>query len=554
LYYEAPHPWYTKAMKLFSQRNLLLFCVALLFSYILFWRTFGTNDGTIEIATKIWSDFGATVPLIRSFTYGDNFPPQYPIFAGPPIRYHFIFFMIVGWLEKSGIPLDWALNTLSTLAFTVLLFSIFYLAKEIFKSTFVGFTSVFLFLCNGSLGFIEFFKKNPLSLDIFQRIIHNDTFSSFGPYDGKIVSAFWSLNIFTNQRHLALGYALTLCSLLFLYRYYQNKKIFTYKKAVLFGIGVGVTPFIHLTGFTMIAASLVISFILFDGIRKQILIAGIIAALIGLPQIRLMGTSQIDGVKLINPGYLIAHSLTLENFFTYWIYNLGLLVIFAPIGFIAADKNARKMFLPFLAFFIVGNIFQLSPEIASNHKFFNMFVIGANIYASYALFLLWKKAIVYKILFLLLLIPFTLSGIIDLFPIVNDRQMIIDDIKKNPSAEFILKNTPPDAVFLNAQFLFDPASLAGRKIYLGWPYFAWSAGYDATKRHNLIKTLMNTNDKNFACTMLQKEGIDYIEIQNPTSLEEVRINYLFFDTNFMKIHTDPESRITIYDVNTSCSI
>jgi hypothetical protein len=64
--------------------------------------TFSYKDGNMLIASKAWSDFASHIPLIRSFSFGNNFPPQYPLFSGPPIKYHFLFYAFVGLLEKLG--------------------------------------------------------------------------------------------------------------------------------------------------------------------------------------------------------------------------------------------------------------------------------------------------------------------------------------------------------------------------------------------------------------------------------------------------------------------
>jgi hypothetical protein len=56
-------------------------------------RTFSYDyeNSTILIYSMMLSDFAATIPLIRSFSMGDNWPPEYPIFPGSPIRYHYLF-------------------------------------------------------------------------------------------------------------------------------------------------------------------------------------------------------------------------------------------------------------------------------------------------------------------------------------------------------------------------------------------------------------------------------------------------------------------------------
>ncbi len=534
-----------------SPSEIIFFLSLFVFSSYLMFDTFRVNSlGNLELATRLWSDFAATIPLIRSFSYGSNFPPEYPIFAGPPIRYHFIFYMFVGYLEKVGIRIDLALNSLSILGFFILCVSIYFLGKIVFKNKLVGLLSVVLFLFNGSWGFLEFFKKHPFSPEVLKLIVKNTEFTSFGPYDGKIVSAFWSLNIFTNQRHLTLAYAAFIFLILLIYQCSKKPERLTWMKVCLIGITVGVFPFLHMAVFGMMLIALFLFFLIYPNLRLKLFIALVITVSLALPQLLYMGKSEIQNL-LFHSGYLVQDK-TISGYLTYWFFNLGIATFLYPLGFILANKEQRKIFLVFFALFVVGNFFQFSPEIAANHKFFNLFVIGANTYASYLLVILWRKKIAGKIVTGVLLVLLTLTGIIDLFPILNDRYITLEDIPNNKVATFINKSTPKDAVFLNGSYLFDPASLAGRKIYLGWPYFSWSAGYDTTSRNARMKQLLSPSDKRSLCDSLAQEKIDYIELQNPTPLEEFVINYKFFEENFQKILSDTKTNITIYDVNSSC--
>lgn len=539
-------------LKKLDKKEAVVFTLFLLFAWFLMAKTFRLNtEGNLEIATKAWSDFAATIPLIRSFSLGDNFPPQYPLFAGPPIRYHFVFFLAVGTLEKLGLSLPSALNLLSTLSFSFLLALIYLLGKQVFGKKSVGLLAVVLFLFNGSFSFLEFFKEHPLSISTISNIVRNDTFPSFGPYDGKIVSAFWNLNIFTNQRHLALAYAAFLFLILIIYKASKSPKSFITKKSLLLGIFIGFFPYVHLAVFAMMGIALISSFILYPKLRVKVLTASILATILAFPQLAWLGPSRVN-INLFSPGYLV-DNLTLAEFLRYWFLNLGLVSFLAPIGFIFSDKKQRKLFIPFLFLFVVGNLFQFSPEMAANHKFFNLFLIGANLFTSYLLVSLWKKGVVGKLVVPALLFFLTASGIIDIFPILNDRFMIISDYPNNKTAKFILENTPPDSVFLNASFLYDPASLAGRKIYLGWPYFAWSAGYDTTERDAKMQTFLAPSDKENLCASLKTEGINYVELQKPTTLESISIDYEFFDQSFNKIHENSELNIKIYEVKSSCA-
>ncbi|MFV1916969.1 MAG: hypothetical protein ACC618_00560 [Patescibacteria group bacterium] len=534
-----------------TKLELLFFSLLFLFSFLLMSKTFRVNaQGNLEIATKVWSDFAATIPIIRSFSIGSNFPPEYPLYAGPPIRYHFVFFYVVAFLEKIGLNISYALNGLSALSFFFLLILIYKLAKFVFKKRAVGFISIILFLFNGSFSFIEFFKKNPLSLQTLTQITKNDTFSSFGPYDGKIVSAFWSLNIYTNQRHLALAYAAFFALILIIFKFAQKPKRLTLAMSLLIGIFIGLFPFVHLAVFGMMGLSLLTFFAIYPKLRKHLVIIGVTAFVLSLPQIIYMGTSQAD-ISLINPGYLIENR-TLYGFFKYWLFNLGLTAILAPIGFYLSKKGQRKIFIPFLVLFLTGNLFQFSVEMSANHKFFNLFVIGANLFTAYFLVYLWRKKLIAKLAVFVLLFFLTFSGVIDIFPITNDRYVEIKDLGNNNASNYIYKNTSRDSIFLNSSFLYDPANLAGRKIYLGWPYFSWSAGYDTDTRYTNLQEYLLPSDMGKLCSSLYQEQINYVEIQNPTPLEGVAVDYSFFEENFNRIYFDQDDNLSIYDVKSSC--
>jgi len=530
----------------------LIFILFFFFSLALMWKTFRISpEGDLEIATKAWSDFSATIPLIRSFSLGNNFPPQYPIFAGPPIRYHFIFFLIVGLLEKIGIRLDFALNTLSSLAFFSLLNLIYITGKRVFKNRAVGLISVLLFLFNGSFGFLEFFKKYPLSSKTMIDILQNTQFSTFGPYDGKVVSAFWSLNIFTNQRHLAFAYASFLLLAYLIFHYSNKPKELNYKKILLIAIFIGTFPFIHLAVFGMMGLSLIVSLFIYPKIGKKIIIIGFIAICLATPQLLYMGSSQNESHFFV-PGYLV-ENLTLTNFIIYWLYNFGLGTIFIPIGYFLANKNQRKFFLIFLILFIFGNLFRVSSEMSANHKFFNLFIIGANFFIANAIVKFWKyhsgKVVsVFSIIFL------TFTGVIDFFPIVNDTVITIKDYPNNLTVNYIVSNTPKNSVFLNSSYIFNPASLAGRKIFLGWPYFSWSAGYDTTSRDTELRSMLTPKSFSYLCTKLVNYKIDYIILDDPLANNDFQIDSRFFDTNFKTVFTDRSSMIKIYKVLPTCNL
>ncbi len=525
---------------------------ALLFSTWLMSSTFSYSNGSMIIASKAWSDFASTIPLIRSFSLGSNFPPQYPLFPGEPIHYHFLFYFFVGLLEKLGIRIDYALNIPSSLGFAGLLIMTYFFAKKIFKSTTIGILSVIFFLFNGSLSFIEFLKTHPISGNILNDIILNKTFPSFGPYDGKIVSAFWNLNIYTNQRHLAGAFAVSLLIIyLFLIPILKKQKN-NFKITILLGIFLGLLFYFHLAVFLMTVVVLILLSIFFKDLRTSGLITLAIAVLIAIPQYLYLQSGTTTFKPFLSPGYLASFNLTFFSFIKYWFYNLGLHSILIPIGFFLSNRNLKKIFMSFFIFFIIGNLIQFSPEIAANHKFFNYFMLLGNMFSAYTIVYFWKKSLILKPIVLVLFILLTISGIIDFFPIYNDSKITLPDYPINKDINWIKNNTPGNSVFLNSQYLYDSASLAGRKIFLGWPYFSWSAGYNTTNRGLLMKQLYSTSDKQYFCSTMKANNISYIDTIKPISHNEFTINYDFFENNFPISYKNPNNNLIIYNVFLGC--
>ena len=96
-----------KFLKIFKKNlpEIVFIILALGFSWWLMRNNFGYDRkvSQILVGSKIWSDFSSHLPLIRSFSWGNNFPPEYTIFPGETIRYHFLFYAMVGILAAAAI-------------------------------------------------------------------------------------------------------------------------------------------------------------------------------------------------------------------------------------------------------------------------------------------------------------------------------------------------------------------------------------------------------------------------------------------------------------------
>lgn len=534
--------------------DIVIVALSLAFSIWLMFSTFSYKDGSMLIDSKLWSDFASHIPLIRSFSLGDNFPPEFPLFPGEPIRYHFLFYAAVGLLEKIGVRIDIALNILSAVSFSFLLVMIYALAKLLFKSMKVGIISALLFLFNGSLAFVYFFQNYDFNFsNIFLKIITNKEFPAFAPYDNTLISGgFWNLNVFTNQRHFALPLALSLLIIYLIVKVELLKKPLPLKIALLLGIIMGIFIYLHGAVFIMTLSIIFVFFVLFPRQRKSLAFLALLTFFISIPRVVFLADLDSSTGMSINPGYLVANNLSLDTWLRFWILNLGVGVATIPLGFILAKNLNRKVFIAFFSLFIIGNLFQFSPDIATNHKFFNLWIIVANMFTAFLLVLWWKKSILLRPFIVMCFVLLTLSGIIDFFPIKNDYAIALADYKKIQDITWIIKNTPQDAVFLNTSYLYNPASLAGRKIFFGWPYFAWSAGYDTDTRGKAMERILGQKDVVTACKLLRQNNIDYLEVQSEIHDPNMPDISSIFREKFILEYINTINNYSIYNVRKTC--
>jgi hypothetical protein len=539
----------------------LLFC----FSVWIMFRTFSYDyeNSRILIYGGMWSDFAAHLPLIRSFSMGDNWPPEYPIFPGSPIRYHYLFTLIVGKLEAIGVPLDWAFNIPSIIGFFLILLMIYLLAKKWFGDARIGVLGVAFFLLNGSMGFLTFFQKFPLSLSTVNDIVFNDRFWAMGPWDRGDVLGVWHLLVFINQRHFGIALGILLS---FIYVCHclegKSKKTQLYW-ALFFGILIGVFPVFHKAVLLMFAVVMSVYFLLLPFSRLFLFATGAVSILV-------MGLLWSQSFNIFGvptgfgwyPGFMIHGSLSLVNAAKFFWYQFGLHAVLIPVGFCLVPKRVKIFILPAFVVLGIAFLFRFSQkEVMVGHKFFNFFLIMGQVLTAYVVVKTYDLASAKfpraKILSLgvagVLVFFLTLSGVIDFFVIINTNMTKVRDIGSNPEARWFVENTPRDAVVLTSQFLYSPPSIAGRKIFLGYAYFTDSAGYDTRGRRRIVDAIYRGNNREETCRLLYLNNISYIVVEEfKPQKGRPTVNVEYFRANFSPEFVSKKGRYEVYSTAELC--
>ncbi len=163
-------------------------------------------------------------------------------------------------------------------------------------------------------------------------------------------------------------------------------------------------------------------------------------------------------------------------------------------------------------------------------------------FTAYLLFRLFQLGWVGRILTVVLFFSLTISGLVDMTPIKNDFAVRIPDIERQPLAKWVKENTDVNDVFLTTFRIYNPISLAGRRNFQGWPYFSWSAGYDAMKRERLGRRIYETHSKEDLCSLLRENQINYILTEKQLNKDSpFKINHRFFNSNFEQVFFDQDS-------------
>jgi hypothetical protein len=321
------------------------------------------------------------------------------------------------------------------------------------------------------------------------------------------------------------------------------------------GVLLGLVPMWNSAVFLAAAAVLGGLFVLFP-LRRQMLVLAITAGVIALPQMLYLstGSGRAQMPKLLHWGYTIDQP-TVANVAKYLGFTFGFKWVLIVLALIFATSLQRRLFLAASSLLTVAFCFQFTIEVLANQKFLHIWVIIANLFVAFGLWRLWRLSLggttlpgkFFASVLFLLIIP---GGLIDFFPIHNTGWSEVT-YKNDPFIDWLKKNTTSRDIFLTDRFVNHPILMAGRRVFYGWPYYSWGAGYDATKRDRLYIELFETRDPWKLFHLLKENGIRYVAFDGAVRQASFikRPNEQLYATYFPKVYDDSRiNSLTIYKV------
>lgn len=552
------------------------------FATIACWLMFGTltlRDGEVRLASAVWNDFGPNLALMQSFALGHNFPTEYPYFIGEPIRYHFLFWFQAGNLEFLGLSLASALNLLSVLSMLALLISIMTLGEVLFSSRLIGAIAALLIFFQGSLSYVPFLRSQHSFADAISAIVHLGHWLSSGyPYKGEDWGI-WSLSILYVQRHLLGAIGIVCLVLTFLVDGWKGKfcirdhierrrsrrasaesliapevveknvYVPSWSSFIFCGALVGLLP---LWNSPIFVSALVIigCLVVFFPNRARLGTLLVVAILIGLPQVMYLRTAQTaQRLSFLHCGFTIDNP-TLPRILFYLLFTFGPKLALALIALVLLPKSYRLLFLAISSLVVLAFGTQLSVDIMNNQKFLYLWLILLNLFVAYALRCVYRIRWIGKAAAIVFAAIIMMGGLIEMFRVHNDTWVDVP-FRGNALSNWLLQNTRPTNVFLTDRFVHHPILMNGRRIFYGWPYFAWSMGYPTGERDAVYKRMFEEQNANDFVKLLKDNRITYVGIDNGLrqSGSGFRRQETLFATLFPKVFEDKEKRfgeLTIY--------
>ncbi len=529
-----------------------LLVVLLLFAPV-FFELFRTRmlpkgaGGIYSGGGSTWFDINLHLAISTSFLYGRNYPPVYTPFPPAPLVYPFLPDFQTALLVGAGLDLHGAL-TLTGVALALAIVGLFYsLAQRIgqqppqhfgARAQWSACLATILFLLNGGLGFLYFFRDWRRSAKSFPDFwSHMETNYAHMAAEGIRWANLISDGLLP-QRPILYGLSIALiCITSFAIIWQEDSKGGRWSGwRCLLGAGLlaGVLPFFHVHSYVAVG---LVSIALFTLRPRRVWLVFFAPALVlALPRlVPLMGHVG-QGFFRLRWGGLNATSWPL-----YWFRNIGLPLLLIFPAYFSAPAEWRRFYLAFVALLLFSLLVIISPNDFDNIKLiYYWYAMTCVLIANW----LVKLKVVYRqrVVAALLFIASIATGALALQYERLDRKLLFSD-EELAAALFIREHTGPHTLFLTAPAFNQPAlCLAGRAVVRANTDWLWSHGYAFQEREADVKTIYAGEAE--AGELLRYYDVEYVYL-GQKERDDLHANESFFKQNFPAIFRS--DHITIYD-------
>lgn len=546
-------------------KELIFFSVLFVFLTWIIFYVFYIKDGILYSGFTVFGDYAPHTAMMRSFSLQNNFPTQYPHFGGQDVKYHFMFQFLVGNLEFLGLRLDIAYNAASILALLGFLMLLYSIARRVVGSGKAGVLTALFFFFRSALTFFQFLWEHLRAGNLLQVLQEN---TSFIGYTTNEDWGLWNFNVYLNQRHLAFG-LLIVALAVWMYLdwaeqgcrhkekglvWFRNRifskdawKCRYVENALAAGLLIGMTSFWN--GAAVIGGLLILmGFAVCSDGKLDYLITAVTAVGFSVLQTRLfMNGSSVEAA--FQWGF-ISEDKSAGGVLWYLIQMSGIFFTGALILFFFYKKRLQRAVLVSCLFPLVfAFCFSLTPDITVNHKYIMISYAFLAMFWAGAVCLLFRKKWQGRILAAVLTVCLTITGIYDFVIIVRDNgpghRVTVNT--NSSLTDWLAQNLDSRDLILTPEYSISEVTMAGVMMYLGWPYYAWSAGYDTYDRAEKAKEIYTSQEPERVKSLVRQEGITYILFEEGMTFEGETCIETTIKSVYRLVYQSEDRRIRIYE-------
>ena len=281
---------------------------------------------------------------------------------------------------------------------------------------------------------------------------------------------------------------------------------------ILMGILLGATAFWN--GAVLIAClSVLFVMALASSHKLDYLITALIA--VALAALQSNGFVRGSAVSLqFHPGFL-ADNPTLFGTMNYMFALWGLLAVLVLFYLFWADGVKRYWFICFLAPLAVALTMSFTIDITMNHKFVMMAEMLLGIGAADLIGLMIEdKKIGLNLAGIILAFVMTVTGIFDGIVVLRKAKDPASFAQEDDIADWVTQNSTSADIFLTPNYSLSYILLGGGMLYQGWPYYAWSAGYDTPYRDTQVQAMYQASTPEELDELVQENRIRFIVVDS----------------------------------------
>ena len=477
--------------------------------WLLFTHTLSLKDGAYWCGQSTYGDLPMHLALIQALAQQGDFPPGFSLLAGQTVAgYHYLGESVSSVFLLLGAGLKFACLLPQFTALPAVFGGVWLLARRLLKSAGAASLGFWLFFMGSGFGFVYFLGGEKGN---FTRIFtaFYETPTNYVQENIRWVNPI--VDMLVPQRATLFGWALLFPALALLAAFALEGRRELWPGLALLAAPLPLTQTHAALALVLICGVLFFRQLLTDRSRAALapwLVFAAVCAVFWLPQMlgEILPGVQ-GGERFLRLSFNWANEG--DNYFWFYIKNIGVVYLLLIPAFIAADKALRWFYGGGLVILLLSEFVVFQPNNYDNNKLlFVWHLLGCVLVAGLLCRLVKKlpqKAVGAALAGVLVFLA-TFGSVLTVGrELVSEYQQFSADAIA--AADWAKEETDPHALFLTGtQHINAVASLAGRTVLCGSPSYLYYHGLDYADQQAAAKAMYETP----SADLLEEWGVDYV--------------------------------------------